>query len=69
MAWWYLAFNHRNLAFADVRVREAFALAINRGELVEAHLGRGDILSGPFLESSPFFNFAVSPRKPDVDRV
>ena len=68
VSWWYLAYNHKNKALNDQAVREAIALAINREELLEAHLGRGDILSGPFTESSPFYNFQVEPRQPDVDR-
>jgi len=48
-------------------VREAFALAIDRQELLEAHLGRGDLLTGPFTESSPFYNFDVEAREPNVD--
>ena len=68
VSWWYMAYNHKNKALKDPVVREAIALAINREELLEAHLGRGDILSGPFTESSPFYNFQVEPRETDVER-
>ena len=27
-----------------------------------AHLGTGDILSGPFTQASPFYNWEVKPR-------
>lgn len=68
VSWWYMAYNHKNKALVEQPVREAMALAINREELLEAHLGRGDILSGPFTESSPFYNFEVEPQQPDLDR-
>lgn len=68
VSWWYLAFNHKDRALSDPAVREAIALAINREELLEAHLGRGDILSGPFTMSSPFYNFQVETRVQDPER-
>jgi peptide/nickel transport system substrate-binding protein len=67
VSWWYLAFNHENRALSDPIVRQALALALDREELVEAHLGRGDVLSGPFTESSPFYNFEVEPRSQNVE--
>lgn len=66
VSWWYMAYNHKNKALRDLAVRQAIALAINREELLEAHLGRGDTLSGPFTESSPFYNFEVEPREQDL---
>ena len=68
VSWWYLAYNHKNRALADPVVREAIATALDREELLEAHLGRGDLLSGPFTESSPFYNFEVEPRMQDLRR-
>jgi ABC-type oligopeptide transport system substrate-binding subunit len=59
VSWWYMAYSHENKALAERPVRQAIALAIDREELLEAHLGRGDILTGPFTESSPFYNFQV----------
>jgi len=67
VAWWYLAFNHKNPALADLSVRKAVALTLNREELLEAHLGQGDLLSGPFTESSPYYNFDVELREQDVE--
>jgi peptide/nickel transport system substrate-binding protein len=63
-----MAYNHDNGALKDPVVRQAIALAINREELLEAHLGRGDVLSGPFTESSPFYNFEVKVEPQDLDR-
>ncbi len=68
VSWWYMAYNSKNKSLRDPVVRQAIALAINREELLEAHLGRGDILSGPFTESSPFYNFEVEPREQDLER-
>ena len=67
VSWWYFAFNHKSPALADLSVRKAFALALNREELLEAHLGNGDLLSGPFTESSPYYNFDVEPREQDIE--
>ena len=68
VSWWYMAFNHTNKALSDPAVRQAIALAIDREELLEAHLGRGDVLSGPFTESSPFYNFEVEPRSQNIEQ-
>lgn len=68
VSWWYLAFNHKDKALSDPVVRRAVGLALNREELVGAHLGRGDILSGPFTESSPFYNFEVELREQDIEQ-
>lgn len=68
VSWWYMAYNHETKGLDDPVVRDAIAIAIDREELLEAHLGRGDILSGPFTESSPFYNFEVEPREQDIAR-
>jgi peptide/nickel transport system substrate-binding protein len=67
VSWWYMAYNHGNPALNDVVVRNAIALAIDREEILEANLGRGDILSGPFTESSPFYDFDVEVRQADIE--
>lgn len=67
VSWWYLAFNHKNPSLQDLNVRKAIALALNREELLEAHLGHGDILSGPFTESSPYYNFDVELMEQDIE--
>lgn len=68
VSWWYMAYSHENKALAERPVRQAIGLAIDREELLEAHLGRGDILTGPFTESSPFYNFQVEKSAVDLDR-
>ena len=67
VSWWYLGFNHKTKVLKDVRVRQAIALALDREEILSAHLGQGDILSGPFTESSPYYNFDVEAREQDLD--
>ena len=67
VSWWYMAFNHKTKGLNDVKVRQAIALALDREELLGAHLGQGDILSGPFTESSPYYNFDVEAREQDLD--
>ena len=47
-------------------VRNAIALAVDREELLEANLGK-DILSGPFTESSPFYDFEIEVRNQDLE--
>ena len=68
VSWWYLGFNHTTPGLDDPIVREAIAYAIDRESLLEAHLGQGDILSGPFTESSPFYNFEVQLRLHDLEK-
>jgi peptide/nickel transport system substrate-binding protein len=67
VSWWYLGFNHKTKVLKDVKVRQAIALALDREEILSAHLGQGDILSGPFTESSPYYNFDVEAREQDLD--
>jgi peptide/nickel transport system substrate-binding protein len=66
-SWWYLGFHLSDPRFADVRVREALSLLIDRQALL-APIGTGDLLSGPFVKSSPFYDHAVPNRAPDPAR-
>ena len=66
MSWWYVAFNHQNKALGDPAVRNAIATALDRDELLQSNLGRGDVLTGPFAEASPFYDFDVEMREPDI---
>jgi peptide/nickel transport system substrate-binding protein len=56
----YLVFNTQQGPFANARLREAVAYAINRDEIVKAaFFGRGSPLAGlPFAKGSPFSNDA-----------
>ncbi|MBM4318894.1 MAG: hypothetical protein FJ125_02800, partial [Deltaproteobacteria bacterium] len=66
--WWYIAYNFGNPHLAEAEVREAITFALNRIDLLMAHLGTGDILSGPFTQASPFYNWEVKPRPYDPKR-
>ena len=66
--WWYIAYNMANPALQEAEVREAITFALNRIDLLMAHLGTGDILSGPFTQASPFYNWEVKPRPYDPKR-
>lgn len=65
--WWYIAFNHKlKKMFGDQRVREAFVYAIDRDGLRAAHLGDGQVISGPFSPNDPLYNFSVNTRSQDI---
>ncbi len=58
----YLAVNHGRAPFADVRVRRALALLIDRGELVRgAHGGLARAVSGPIWLGGPGHGRAPPP--------
>ncbi len=57
-AWWYLAFNARNAPLNEKPVRDAIARALNRGEALKA-VGGGDLITGPFVNSSKYYNTTV----------
>ena len=71
-SWWFVAVNTNNGPLADVRVRQALNLLLDRTQLRELSIGvkPGDknspceFISGPFVQASPFYNRSV----PTVDR-
>ncbi|MCB9638303.1 MAG: hypothetical protein H6727_05250 [Myxococcales bacterium] len=65
--WWYLGLNNKNV-FRDKRVRQAFVFALDRESLRSAHLGDGQVISGPFSPNDPLYNFSVSPRNQDLEK-
>jgi peptide/nickel transport system substrate-binding protein len=60
-SWWYMGFNLTRAPFDDARVRHAIGYAIDVQALLDP-IGTGDLLSGPFVRSSPFYNHDVPPR-------
>jgi peptide/nickel transport system substrate-binding protein len=66
-SWWYFGFNTRDSRLKDARVREALSLMVSVEELL-APIGTGDLVSGPFVTSSPFYNHEVAPPGHDPDR-
>jgi len=57
-SWWYVGFNLERAPFDDVRVRSALSMLIDVDALL-APVGTGEVLSGPFVKSSPFYNHDV----------
>jgi peptide/nickel transport system substrate-binding protein len=67
-AYTYLGFNLRDPRLADVRVRRAVALAIDKDELVEGVLqGLGRAANGPFKPDMWAYNDKVKPHPFDPD--
>lgn len=71
-SWWYVAVNTNKGALSDAKVRQAMNLLIDRVELRQVAIGvkPGDqnspceFISGPFVQSSPYYNRSV----PAVER-
>jgi peptide/nickel transport system substrate-binding protein len=69
-SWWFVAVNTNKGALADKRVRQALDLTIDRDQLKELTIGVSpdaeqspcELISGPFVGSSPYYNRNVKPR-------
>lgn len=67
-SWWYVALDTRQAPLSDVRVRQALDLLLDRTELREEVIGVDpedpnppcEFLSGPCVQSSPFYNRTVN---------
>ncbi len=59
-SWWYVGFNLARTPFDDPNVRQAIASMVEIDALL-APIGTGEILSGPFVKSSPYYNHKVEP--------
>lgn len=59
-SWWYLGFNLKRAPFDKAPVRQAIAQMVDVDALL-APVGTGDVLSGPFVKSSPYYNHEVTP--------
>jgi peptide/nickel transport system substrate-binding protein len=70
-SWWFIAINTKKGALADKRVRQALNLIIDRTDLRQLSIGVKpgeqnspcEFISGPFVQSSPFYNRAVATRE------
>lgn len=66
-SWWFMALNTNSPILADKRVRQAIHLSLDRSKLREVTIGVDpndpnppcEFVSGPFVQSSPFYNRAV----------
>lgn len=74
-SWWFVAVNTKKTALADKRVRQALNLILDRTDLRQLSIGVKpgeqnspcEFISGPFVQSSPFYNRQV-PVKEKSDR-
>jgi peptide/nickel transport system substrate-binding protein len=58
----FFGYNLRNPLLADKRVRQAFAYAVNRQEVLDSFFnGQGTLVSGPFAPGSWAYNLDVRP--------
>lgn len=72
-AWWYVAIDTRHAPWSDPRVREALDASLDRDALRSAALGVDpddpdppcELVSGPFVQSSPFYHRGVRPPRAD----
>jgi peptide/nickel transport system substrate-binding protein len=65
-SWWYVGFNLKQERFQDAKVRAALHKMVDVEQLL-APIGTGDMLSGPFVKSSPFYNHDVPMAEPDPE--
>lgn len=59
-SWWYVGFNMKQPRFQDLLVRQAIHRMVDAKGLLEP-VGTGDLVTGPFVPSSPFYNHDVLP--------
>ncbi len=59
-SWWYVGFNQVRAPFDDPAVRQAISSLVDIDALL-APIGTGEVLSGPFVKSSPYYNHKVEP--------
>ncbi|MDR1611497.1 MAG: ABC transporter substrate-binding protein [Planctomycetota bacterium] len=68
-SWAYVGYNLNRPLFADRKVRAALTHLVDRERILdEVFLGLGEIISGPFIPRSPYYNHAVEPLPFDVER-
>jgi peptide/nickel transport system substrate-binding protein len=63
-SWWYLGFNLGRPTGKDANIRGAIARLVDVQSLLDP-VGTGDLLSGPFVPSSPYYNHDVPAWKRD----
>jgi len=64
--WFGFAYNCRNSILQFKEVRQAFTYIFKRREALAANFaGRGDLISGPYTNTSQFYNPEIMPYPPD----
>ncbi len=63
-SWWYVGFNLERAPYDDPRLRQALSLLVDPAALL-APVGTGELVSGPYVPSSPYYNHEVKPRTLD----
>lgn len=66
-SWWYVGYNLARAPFDDLRVRQALAAMVDPAALL-APVGTGDVVTGPFVRSSPYYNHTVPQPRVDLTR-
>jgi len=66
-SWWYIGFNNDGARLHDERVREALRDMVDVEALLKP-IGTGEVVTGPFVPSSPFYNHDVPEQKVDIDK-
>ena len=66
-SWWYLGFNMSRAPWNDPDVRMALNALVDVDSLL-APVDTGDVLSGPFVRSSPYYNHDVTPWQQDISK-
>lgn len=65
----YVGYNLQRPLFKDREVRTALTHLIDRERILsEVYLGLGEIISGPFISKSPYYNHDVAPLPFDVEK-
>ncbi len=70
-SWWFVAVNPKKGALGDKRVRQALNLILDRTDLRQLSIGvmpgeqnsPCEFISGPFVQSSPFYNRSIASRE------
>ena len=58
----YIGYNLRNPLFADVRVRRALTMLVNREKILQdVYFGLGQVATGPFFPESPYCDRNLKP--------
>ncbi len=65
-SWWYAGFNMDRAPFNDPKVRQALTEMLDVPDML-APIGTGDLITGPYVPSSPFYNHDTKPFPHDPD--